>query len=108
MPVPALLASALLPALECWLSGVRLKSVPIDRFAWHGSVAVALWTLAARLPLWIMGYPRILAPCAHTFCTQCIERQLKARGANFRCLLHNSAVVGVVKATDVKAKFRAH
>jgi hypothetical protein len=50
-------------------------------------------------------YPRILAPCAHTFCTECIERQIAARGSNFECLLHNSAVVGVAKATDAKANF---
>jgi len=51
-------------------------------------------------------YPRILTPCAHTFCTECIERQLDARGNGaFRCLLHNSDVVGVTKATDAKANF---
>ena len=50
-------------------------------------------------------YPRILAPCAHTFCTECIEKQIQARGAeDFRCLTHNQHVA-ISKAEDVKANF---
>lgn len=50
-------------------------------------------------------YPRILSPCAHTFCTECITNQLKARGPdNFRCLTHEQPIA-IVKAEDVKANF---
>lgn len=50
-------------------------------------------------------YPRMLSPCAHTFCTECIEKQLQARGPNgFRCLTHDQPVA-ISKAEDAKANF---